>query len=196
MSNSDWPKVIFEILGSIGGIGAIIAFFANWWGNRIADKISNEEQARHEQELERLKTQLEITKSMVARYSEEQFTIYNKLWSSLYDLRAAGDKLWEIANERNLISFAKQLRDTKSSVEKGSIFIEDDHYQQLHTLLQVFSNYETGKKRLVELRNRGEHIDEHEVQQITANRQSLDEYVELISEIRKTFRLQLNVQAN
>jgi hypothetical protein len=84
----DWLKVVGNVIGSIGGIGAIIAFFANWWGNRIAEKISNKEKAQYEQELERLKTQLELTKTMVARYSEQQFTVYNQLWSSLYDLLA------------------------------------------------------------------------------------------------------------
>jgi hypothetical protein len=132
---------------------------------------------------------------MVARYSEQQFTIYNQLWASLYDLRTAGNKLWERANERNLKNFSRQLKTTSEVVEKGGLFIEDGHYNQLHTVLETFSNYETGKGRLIELRQ-GDYVGELELQQITSNRNILEEYSRLISEIRNSFRNQLNVHTN
>ena len=189
----DWLKVVGNVIGSIGGIGAIIAFFANWWGNRIAEKISNKEKAQYEQELERLKTQLELTKTMVARYSEQQFTVYNQLWSSLYELLTTGDELWMHAERQKLLRFAKQLRLTKDAVEKGSLFIEDELYQKLRDILEVFSNYEAGKSHLIDLRELG-NIQDYEIQQITANRQHLNLYTILISEIRSSFKRQLNVQ--
>ena len=138
-------KEVVNIVGSIGGVGAIIVWLANWWGNRIAERISNKEKAQHEQELERIKTQLEITKAMVGRYNEQQFTLYNELWSSLFDLFSIGDDLWTRAERQKLVKFAKQLRSTKEAVEKGSLFIEDDHYQQLHNILDAFANYEAEK---------------------------------------------------
>jgi len=187
--------LIRDFIAPIGGLGAIIGFIANWWASRIAERISNKEKAQHEQELERLKTQLELTKTMVARYSEQQFIVYNQLWSSLYDLRVAGDKLWERANEANLRNFARQLKTTTTSVEKGGLFIEDEHYRQLHRILEIFSNYETGKKRLIEIRE-NDYVGEYEAHQITENRNILEEYIELISVIRKSFRNQLNVHAN
>jgi hypothetical protein len=192
MTFADWLKEVVNIVGSIGGVSAIIVWLANWWGNRIAERISNKERAQHEQELERLKTQLELTKSMVARYSEQQFAIYNTLWANLYKLRVAGDKLWECAIENNLQLFGAQLKATTEAVETGGLFIEDDHYQQLHNVLQTFASYETGKGRLIELRQ-GDYVGEYELRQITENRIILEEYSRLISEIRTSFREQLNV---
>jgi hypothetical protein len=192
MNFLDWLKASFDVVGSIGGVGAVIAFLANWWGNRIAERITNKEKAKYEQELERLKTKLEITKTMVARYNEQQFATYNLLWSSLYELRVAGDKLWESANESNLRSFGGQLKITSEAIEKGGLFIEDEHYQSLHGVLQTFASYETGKGRLIELRQ-GDYVGDQELRQITKNRTILEEYSRLISDIRSSFRKQLNV---
>ncbi|RJP53883.1 MAG: hypothetical protein C4586_00735 [Anaerolineaceae bacterium] len=189
----EWVKVIGNIVGSVGGIGAIIAWSANWWGNRIAEKISNAEKAKHEQELERLKAQLESAKMMIAKYNEEQFTLYNQLWSSLFKLRSIGDELWNRAEKQKLIKFIKQLKQTKDAVEKGSLFIEDGHYRQLHEILDAFSKYQDGKNRLIELRELG-NVQDYEIQQIVANRHYLDQYTQLIYEMRNSFRRQLNVQ--
>lgn len=99
---------------------------------------------------------------------------------------------WERATENSLQLFGKQLKATTEAVETGSLFIEDEHYQQLHSVLQTFANYETGKGHLIELRQ-GDYIGDYELQQITENRMTLEEYSRLISEIRTSFREQLNV---
>jgi len=200
----EWVKVIGNIVGSVGGIGAIIAWSANWWGNRIAENISNKEKAKyekelevqkakHNQELERIKAQLESTKMMVVKYNEQQFVLYNKLWSSLYDLRTIGDDLWERAERSKLEKFIKQLKSTKVEIEKGGLFIEDRHYMQLHDVLDAFSRYQDGKGRLIELRQLDD-MQDYDIQQIVANREYLDQYTALIREIRNSFRRQLNVR--
>lgn len=40
MDLSDWSKTIGSFIVSLGGFGAVIGFIANWWGNRIAERIS------------------------------------------------------------------------------------------------------------------------------------------------------------
>lgn len=204
MTFLEWLKLIGNVVGSIGGIGAIIVWSANWWGNRIAEKISNAEKAKHDRELEqekakynheleRIKAQLESTKMMVVKYNEQQFVLYNQLWSSLFELRSIGDELWERAEKPKLVKFIKQLRLTKEEIEKGSLFIEDRHYLQLHEVLDAFSRYQDGKGRLIELRQLDD-VQAYEIQQIVANRDHLDRYIALIQEIRNSFRRQLNVR--
>jgi hypothetical protein len=195
MDLSDWSKTIGNLIVALGGFGAVIGFFANWWGTRIAERISNRERAQHEQELERLKTQLEVSKVMVARYNEQQFTLYSEVWSSLFDLFSIGEDLWNRAERQKLVKFAKQLRLTKDAVGKGSLFIEDEHYRQLREILDAFANYEAGKNRLVELRESRE-VQNYEIEQIITNRQHLDRYTALIYEIRDSFKRQLHVQLN
>jgi hypothetical protein len=197
-------KIIWYVIISLGGFGSVIGFIAKWWGDRIAEKLSNaekakhdreleQEKAKHNQELERIKAQLESTKMMVVKYNEQQFTLYNQLWSSLFELRSIGDELWERAEKPKLIKFIRQLKLTKDAVEKGSLFIEDRHYQQLRETLDAFSRYHDGKNRLIELREL-DTVDDYQIQQIVANRNYLDQYTELIHEIRSSFRRQLNVR--
>jgi hypothetical protein len=192
MNFFDWLKIVGNIIGSIGGIGAIVVWLANWWGKRIAERISNKEKAHYDQELERLRTQLELSKVTTVRYSEQQFNIYNQLWASLYELQSAGARLWESANQQNLVNFAGRLRETKEMMEKNSLFIDERHYFQLKNLMRLFSDYEFGKKRLIELRTT-DRIDRELIDDLVeTNHEDLVEYTRIIEEIRTTFRQQLN----
>ena len=194
MNFSDWSKAVFDVVGSIGGIGAIIVFLANWWGNRIAEKVSNKERAKYVQELEKLKLQLELNKINVSRYNEQQFNAYSLLWASLYDLKSAGEQLWDSANQQNLVSFAGMLRSTKEVIEKNGLFIEEHHYAQLRRLMRIFSDYEFGKKRLIELKTT-DRIDPRFIDDLVeTNHGDLVECIRVIDEIGTTFRRQLNVQ--
>ena len=191
----DWFKEIANIVGSIGGIGAIIVWLANWWGNRIAEKVSGKERAKYEQELERLKHQLELNKISASRYSEQRFNAYSLMWSGLYELKDAGNQLLDLANQQNLSVFAGKLRTTREVIEKNCLFIEESHYSQLRRLMRIFSDYEFGKKRLIELR-RGDHVDRVLIDDlIDTNREDLVECIRVIDEIGVSFRQQLNVQS-
>lgn len=192
----DWSKTIGSLIVSLGGFGAVIGFFANWWGNRLAERISNKEKAQHEQELEKLKTQLELTKSMVARYSEQQFVTYNLLWSSLYDLKVTGDELWELANRKNYNAFTKQLKITRDSIERNGLFIEDEHYRRLQELMAEFKEYQLGKDNLIQGRENAPFNLDNEWGQRMANREHWAEYTRLIVDIKNAFRRQINVQFN
>jgi hypothetical protein len=194
MTFTDWFKDVINIVGSIGGVGAIIVWLANWWGNRIAQKVSNKERAKYEQELERLKHQLELSKINASRYSEQRFNAYSLMWSTLYELKSAGKQLLDLANQQNLSDFAGKLRATEELIEKNCLFIEENHYSQLRRLMRIFSDYEFGKKRLIELR-RNDRVDPILISDLVdTNREDLVECVRVIDEIGITFRQQLNVQ--
>lgn len=194
MTFLDWLKLVGNVVGSIGGIGAIIVWSANWWGNRIAEKLSSKERAKYEQELERLKHQLELNKINASRYSEQRFNAYSLMWSNLYELKFAGRQLLDLANQQNLSEFAGKLRTTEEVIEKNCLFIEQNHYSQLRRLMRIFSDYEFGKKRLVELR-RNDRVDRILIDDLVdTNREDLIECIRVIDEIGISFRQQLNVQ--
>ncbi len=196
MNFTDWLKDVVNIVGSIGGVGAIIVWLANWWGNRIAEKVSNKERAKYEQELEKLKLQLELNKTNASRYNEQRFNAYSLTWSNLYDLKFAGKQLLDLANQQTLSAFAGKLRTTEEVIEKNCLFIEENHYSQLRRLMRIFSDYEFGKKRLIELR-KGDRIDGILINDLVdTNREDLLECIRVIDEIGVTFRQQLYVQIN
>jgi len=188
-------QLIQDVIGPIGGLGAIIAGFSAWFGNLWAGRIIEKDKARHAKEIDQYRMQLDLSKSIISRYNERQFEAYNQLWTSLFDLKILGDALWKRANITNLKNFSKQLRSTKDMVGRMSLFIEDEHFAQLNQLLIEFSEYRLGKQRLIDLRtgDRVEDFDVKQFSQIKENETRLQKYSKLIGEIRDSFRLQINI---
>ena len=163
MSWTDVFKVIGSVIFSLGGASALILFFSSWLGKVWANRILAEDKARYQREIEALKNhfnkqlayyenQLELARSSLSRYSENQFYLYSELWGQLCDLKNSGDRLWNMADNRRLLDFSKHLRKTKEHVMKGALLIEEEHYCQLTDLLDEFSNFNFNKKRLIDLR--------------------------------------------
>ena len=122
-------------MGSLGG-GAVIVFaFSSWLGKVWAKRILEKEKHQYAAELERIKTelklQLEITKSVTLRYSENQFSRYNELWMALCNLKQAGENLWDQATRKNLSHFARELTNAEGKVDQSFLFVEEDHYRGL-----------------------------------------------------------------
>jgi len=103
--------------------------------------------------VERLRSDLALKLEISRRLSENQFYLYNDLWSSLYDLKIAGDHLWERADARSVKNFARQLKKTELQVFRSSLLIENEHYERLKRLIEQFNEFKFGKTRLIELRN-------------------------------------------
>lgn len=136
-------KVIASMLASVGGAALIIFGLSSWLGKVWANRILEADKLRYQSAL-----------AVVNRYSETQFHLYNDLWSSLCDLRIAGDNLWEHADSINARRFAQQLQRTRDMVQKRSLLIEDAHYETLKRLMEEFGDFDLGKARLLELRRR------------------------------------------
>lgn len=158
----DLSRIALEVLGSITTAGVIILALAGWLGKVWASRILEQDKAKYNREMEELKnklnkelesykSQIDLAKLVLSRYSENQFNLYNKLWSSLCDLKIAGNMLWNKADVENLLDFTDRLRKTKEEVIKGALLIEDSHYKQLIELLDKFSNYAVGKYQLIEI---------------------------------------------
>lgn len=146
-------------------------------------------------DVERLRSVLALKLEISRRLSENQFHLYNDLWSSLYDLKIVGDRLWEGADSGTVKNFARQLKKTESKVFRSSLLIENDHYERLKRLIEEFNEFKFGKEQLVRLRDMpGSSITfrTQDIQDvITHNGSVRDKYSKLIDEIEIFFKNQM-----
>lgn len=109
---------LLNFLGTVGGVSVFVLGLSAWVGRVWATRIADTEKARHAQELERLKLELELTKTQIQRISEAKFKLYNDLWASLQDVRSIGDRLWERASKESLQDFIDALREAQGAVNR------------------------------------------------------------------------------
>ncbi len=205
----DFLNFAGSLLVAVGGASAVILGLSKWFGGVLADKLLEKDKAKYQQnledlkaryqaELEKTKNDLEKSKALFLRYSEHQFKLYNELWQSLIDLKFAAEDLWEKLDVNKLKSFSKQIRATKKVVEQNILLIEEEHYERLSDVLVDFEEFEFGKAKLGELRNRSAqefqeaNIDHNQIRMtIQRNGEIKDEFTELLDELAITFRNQL-----
>jgi len=177
-------KLATSILASVGSGAVIIFAMSSWLGKVWANRILEADKLKYQHALQ-----------VVNRYSETQFHLYNDLWSSLCDLRIAGDSLWEDANSQNARRFALQLQKTRDMVQKRSLLVEDEHYEALKRLMQEFGDFDLGKARLMELRRNHfplEDVPDHDVQRvIQQNHLKREAYSQLLTELEQSLKHQL-----
>lgn len=208
---------IVTILSSIGGSGFIIYILQRLIINSMSEQqrqhnrlILEEVKSQYTKNLEEVKNQyaknLEEIKSNhqreienykinlnnYKRYSDEQFKLYNQFWVSLCDLKNSAEQLWINASKDNLISFAKQLKETKEMLEKSKLLIEDSHYKTLMRLIDTFSRYSFGKESLIQLAERRavtRNIQIYQLDQlIYSNGEIKEEYDAVLSELSKVLK--------
>ncbi|OEY71913.1 hypothetical protein [Salegentibacter salarius] len=185
-------RLIFAALASVGGAGAIIVGFSKYLGELFSKKYEQKLIAKFQNQINEYQNKLDILKTTTLRYSDRQFELYSILWSSLQNLKISADNLWEKANSKNLVNFSKQLRETKIEIEKASLFIEDVHYKELAGIIKHFSEFEIGKKMLIDYRKTTQ-LEEHliERQMIAGNQRVKNRYNELILIIKSDLKKQL-----
>jgi hypothetical protein len=120
MAWDDAFKIASSILVSIGGGAAITSLLGKIWVEKILSSDRDKYNRQLEKlksdlssDIEKLKNQLALKLDISKRFSEKQFYLYNDLWSSLCDLRIAGNNLWESATKARLKKFAEQLKKQK-----------------------------------------------------------------------------------
>lgn len=195
------------IIISVGGSSVVIIAVAKWFGDRMANKLLEEDKAKYQEDLEIIKSkfnvELEFQKSnfekansLFFRYSEHQFNLYNELWRSLCDLEQVGNELWEQADLQTVKKFSKQLYLTKLSVNKSALLIEETHYRELLSILERFENLELGKMKLITLRNSQAQelvrISNNEIDYvIQINRDAKQEFKNKINQLINPFKKQI-----
>lgn len=191
MQLKDVLEIGAAILLSLGGSGAIILALSRYFGGLFAKRYEEKVRAKFQSQIDRYQTQLDVLKETALRYSNKQFELYSTLWTSLYELKILGDDLWEEATPIRLEKFAIQLKKTTIEIEKSSLFIEDEHYKELKAILTHFSNYEVGKKRLIEYRRGQGYNDNFVTEVIAGNNIQKGRYENLIESIKADLKKQL-----
>jgi hypothetical protein len=184
MSTIDILKIIFGIIASIGSAGGIIWFFVKLSANTLADQYK--EKIKHDfgKQLESYKTQLDVLKATTLKYNDKQFELYLDLWRNLQELKYATIDLWNEISPTHYRSFKRALQTTDRQIETSSLLIEGAHYTELRETIRVLREYEMGKVRLGDQRNRF-NPPENEIQEmIEYNRERKDAYLEIIERIR------------
>lgn len=182
---------IVKFVGQLGGITIIVSSLSALLSKLFIDRYMESQKSKFQKVIEKYKVDLDLNKQILARYTNTQFEHYSKLWYSLYELKIMSDKLWEEATNDNFITYSNQLKKTKEEVGKSAIFIEDDDYEQLTSLLKKFLDYQNGKQKLMELR-KGIKIEQFQVNQfIIENGNNKQNFEELISKIKKDLRSQI-----
>ncbi len=189
-------EYILVVIASVGGSGLIIIGVARWIGGIWADRMLETVRHQHQQEIEQVRHELAILQSFSDRYFGKQFELYSILWHSLYDLKSKADSLWSHADKSTLLPFVNQLKKTSDEIERSFLFLEDHHYTSLKNLIDEFTNYEIGKKRLISLRER-DNINKNTINHIIDdNRIRKNNYNELINQIKIDLKYQLRRNTN
>lgn len=211
MSWDDVFKLATAILASLGGGAVIILGLSSLLGKILSERLLEAYKGKNQiqleetksellSDIERLKSDLLLTLEISKRFSENQFYLYNELWSSLSDLKIAGNNLWERSSNSNLVKFSQQLKKTEDQILRSSLLIDDQHYAMLRMLLDKFNSFQFGKTKLRDLRNRrngetvtrGEDLTPQDIERtIQSNKAIKDEYSQLLVEIEGYFKRQI-----
>ena len=168
MTATEIIKIVLGIFAALGGGGAIVLGLSNYFGQFLAKRYEEKIKAKFQNEINEYQTQLDILKQTTIRYTDKQFKHYSKLWASLYDLKLLADDLWQQADSLRLERFSKQLKISKTDIERASLFIEEEHYKELTKLIKHFSEYQVGKLDLINYR-RDEYYDDYQITQMIEN---------------------------
>ena len=155
-------QIVGSVLFSVFSAGGIIFGLSSWLGKVWANRILEQDKANYNREIEEIKnkftreleyykSQVELYKLSLLRFSEHQFNLYNKLWLSLSELKIAGDNLWERVDENSVLEFVYKVAKAQEDLLKNALLIEESHEKELSELLEKFANYSVGKHKLIEL---------------------------------------------
>ena len=200
-------NIASAVVLSIGSSSLIIIGLSSWLGKVWAARILEKDKLKYksefekikssyEKEIENYKSELDKSKSLFFRYSESQFNLYNDLWGTLCKLESTVDDLWDQANGENLLSFALHLDKTINRIKTHRLLIEDDHYEKLKKILDTLNKFRLGKTNLIRMRQMTKEqiklfkIDKI-LEYIDQNRESKDQFEELLEIIVKDFKTQI-----
>ncbi len=100
MTIADAWNVASAVLVSLGGGGLIVAAFSNWLGKVWADRLMQRDLARHAEELEKLRSNLEQSQRLLQgeiektlfvtkTHFETEFQILREIWQEVSVVRAS-----------------------------------------------------------------------------------------------------------
>ena len=184
------------------GSSAVLLGLGGWLGKVWSARIAEAEKARYAREIELLKSELAVMQAQRQRVSDAKFELYTDLWNRLQDLKSIVDRLWERADVETIHNLGLALEGARFALNRGRLILDARHYRGLAQVLSLLSQYEVGKKRLIEIRSQQELVDqfhndsEHRLTaQIRANQHIKNQYEALLDEIVEGFRRDLGLAA-
>ncbi len=184
-------KIIIGVIVALGSGGGIVLGLSNYIGKLLAKSYEEKIKSQFQKEVNKYQLQLDILKQTSIRYSDKQFELYNKLWSSLCEVKFLAEALWTKATPSRLTKFSKQLIETKAELEKASLLVEDSHYEELSKIIVHFLEYQVGKSTLISYRQTSD-IDDFEVRKmIDDNGLKKKEFETLIKIVKTEMKKQI-----
>lgn len=163
MTVKDIFSIAASIIVSVGGAGVIIFGLSKWLGDLIANRLLENYKFNHERDLENLKkeyqkeievskSELEKSKHKFLKYSDEQFSFYNKLWKIFWLLKNRADTVWQTKEPEALPSFAILLGNVKESVYENILVIDKKHSEKLLLLIDELEKIKFQQYQLSDLK--------------------------------------------
>jgi hypothetical protein len=177
MSIAQVFELAAAILTSIGSGGVIVFSLSNWLGKVWADRLMQNEKAKHDKDLEELKARnardieelrqkLNSISSRISRVHEKEFTVLPEAWVLLQKAQGAvftvvsPIKMWPDLSRMTvpqltefLTSNGPDAPDISSSAKDEIKKTEPDRRQKLYTDAATLRDFAVADGRLTELNN-------------------------------------------
>lgn len=118
MTSSDFAAIAFYLLGSVGGAGFIFFALSSWLGKVWAQRIMDQERAKHERDLAELRNKLEHQTQTNLKALETDLSIFKE-----HHLRGLNDKLATYRMAVDLV--AEILGDFDKAYDNGQLLSPD-----------------------------------------------------------------------
>lgn len=121
---------------------------------------------------------------------------WRETWTVLYDLKLAGDELWNKVTDATLRTYSTSLRRAGATVCKNAHCFEPSDFSMLDRLIDGFMNYRCGKEGLLalmdeEVKMSNQRWNEEVEEQVRVNGGARDRYSQLISELQRRYSEEL-----
>jgi hypothetical protein len=189
-----FKEVLFQVLATIGGAGAIIFGLWKLFGRILSNRLKEQDRRKSEVQLERLRQTFSIQRIQTDRFSGSQYDVSLQLWDSLQSLQSAVDAAWEQPSKANITTLSRQLQATRKKVRRWSIFFDEADLTEIDELLQILEHFHAGKQALQQIRSESDlsEISSEEIEaelrhQIDYNRSYRERFKDHLNKLRNSF---------
>lgn len=141
-----------SIIASLGGGGVIVIACSSWLGKIWANRIFEDERARHQKDIENLKSELSKELGRISKIQDKalhisksqydnEYRIYKEVWGKMYDCIILSEKLYpkmeysekdpDREKQRQIDKYKKYIKafnEYSTIVDKNVIFYNKDFY--------------------------------------------------------------------
>ena len=148
---SDIWKVIVFVIGSVGGVGTLIIGASTLIGRMLVERYAAKTELKINQELEKVKSELEENRSISEALFKKSFEVYGALVEkcqymisdaySLFSKHISTEEMQEICKKEDKTSLHKSLKKSQNSrydfltcLYQRAIFISEEEFESFNSL--------------------------------------------------------------